>query len=129
MGVCAKPSPSTNAACLTAEDCDMKRKEIGIEIFYANVDSSTKGCFTKNGKAYFSEGTEAEMSKEKVQGVQERIWCENNAHASDIKSLFQNADSITASQKVASSAVSFRTSIVFTSSIGFVLLAAMHATK
>lgn len=71
---------ATNRACLTRDECDNKRKGLGIELFYSSYEESpTKGCFEKNNKAFFVEGTMAEMSEPNVAGIQNRIWCDGNA--------------------------------------------------
>ena len=83
-----------DTACLTLEDCQAQSFEDGInyKYFYANdckglsncgtLDLSsveTKGCYSKNGKAFFSLGLMDEMSTESLPGIQERIWCSNVA--------------------------------------------------
>lgn len=60
--------------CVTANECEAKAEELGIVDFYVG-DFPSKGCFTKNNKAFFSEGTEEEMSSTGLDGQQKRIWC------------------------------------------------------
>lgn len=63
------------AACLTREDCDQKRAEMGMS-YFGEGDFPSKGCFSKNGKAYWGEGgSTGDMSTPDLPGVQERIWC------------------------------------------------------
>merc|ERR1712085_20632 len=47
---------------------------MGLESF-ASGSYPTKGCFRKNGKAFFSPGMPQEMSELDLPGLQERIWC------------------------------------------------------
>jgi len=68
------PSGSASAACLTREACDKQRQGMGLESF-ASGSYPTKGCFRKNGKAFFSPGMPQEMSELDLPGLQERIWC------------------------------------------------------
>ena len=64
-------------ACLTEKDCLAASIEMGIDIFLPSASYQTKGCYTKNGKAFFSPGSKAEMSTTQLVGVQERIWCKD----------------------------------------------------
>ena len=61
-------------SCLTQEDCEMKSQEMKMESFNPGI-FPTKGCYSKNNNAFFSLGTEDEMSNPDLPGVQERIWC------------------------------------------------------
>jgi len=61
-------------ACLIREDCEKVSQGMGVELFFFG-EYNTKGCFLKNGKVFFSLGTEEEMSEPKLSGLQERIWC------------------------------------------------------
>mmetsp|Transcript_8304 Transcript_8304/g.20398 ORF Transcript_8304/g.20398 Transcript_8304/m.20398 type:complete len:174 (-) Transcript_8304:135-656(-) len=71
---------ATNRACITSDECDSMRKELGIPVFYKSIQASpTKGCFEKNNKAFFVEGTMDEMSDPNVAKIQTRIWCDGNA--------------------------------------------------
>ena len=84
-----------DTACLTLEDCQAQSFNLGIDskYFYANdckglsgcgtFDLSsveTKGCYSKNGKAFFSLGSIDEMSTDILPpSKRERIWCSNVA--------------------------------------------------
>mmetsp|Transcript_31209 Transcript_31209/g.66023 ORF Transcript_31209/g.66023 Transcript_31209/m.66023 type:complete len:1031 (-) Transcript_31209:267-3359(-) len=72
------PFPTTEeeirAACLTRGECLTTARELGLTTFHSG-DFPSKGCFRKNGKAFFSPGTLAEMSAEVLNGNRERIWC------------------------------------------------------
>eukprot|EP00579_Thalassiosira_antarctica_P007181 CAMPEP_0201903060 /NCGR_PEP_ID=MMETSP0902-20130614/55281_1 /ASSEMBLY_ACC=CAM_ASM_000551 /TAXON_ID=420261 /ORGANISM="Thalassiosira antarctica, Strain CCMP982" /LENGTH=623 /DNA_ID=CAMNT_0048437093 /DNA_START=68 /DNA_END=1939 /DNA_ORIENTATION=+ len=69
------PTGQSKTACLTQEDCEQKSQEMGMESFTPG-NFPTKGCYSKTNKAYFSPGTEEEMSEPDVSGIQERIWCD-----------------------------------------------------
>jgi hypothetical protein len=69
---------ATERACITADECEIKREQLGIADYYVG-DFPTKGCFTKNDKAFFSEGTEEEMSTTDLAGEQSRIWCDGDS--------------------------------------------------
>mmetsp|Transcript_22333 Transcript_22333/g.39359 ORF Transcript_22333/g.39359 Transcript_22333/m.39359 type:complete len:984 (-) Transcript_22333:201-3152(-) len=106
-------------ACLTEEDCDEKRQEMGIETLYSDANYVTKGCFTKNGKSFFSTGSIDDMSEADLPGIQERIWCsKEGTSTSNINSVLQQGDTKTVSQEqhesATSSAFSLR-SFMFTS--------------
>ena len=69
--------PQGAVACLTQEQCDRRRAKQGFgdDVYYVG-DYETKGCFSKNGRAYFGIGGTVEaMAKENLQGVRTRIWC------------------------------------------------------
>jgi len=83
--------PKEDVPCLTEEDCDKKRQEIGIINYYSSPDYRTKGCFMKNGKAYFSLGSMAEMSEGELPGLRERLWC-GDSESSKINSVLQQSD-------------------------------------
>lgn len=69
-------------ACLTAEDCLAKAEEMEVTFIAGDFpESATKGCFSKNGRVFFSPGTEEQMSDATVASNQERIWCEGNGSA------------------------------------------------
>jgi len=71
-------SETTTTACTTPSACDRKRLELGMTKF-STGDYPSKGCFSKNGKAYWgSDGTETmqDISTVDLPGVQERIWCD-----------------------------------------------------
>ncbi len=44
--------------------------------FYTSDNYPAKGCFSKNDKAFFSPGTDEEMTTTDLQGIQKRIWCD-----------------------------------------------------
>ena len=70
----------SNVPCLTADECDDKRKKMGITGgLYINEDYSTKGCYSKNDNAFFSLGTEDEMITVDLPGILARIWCDSDA--------------------------------------------------
>lgn len=46
------------------------------EGFYMSGDYQTKGCYYKNDKAFFSPGTEDQMTTTDLPGIQKRIWCD-----------------------------------------------------
>jgi hypothetical protein len=74
----------SDVPCLTADDCDDKRKKMGIAGgFYINDDYSTKGCYFKNDNAFFSLGTEDEMIMADLPGILTRIWCDSDAAGSN----------------------------------------------
>ncbi|KAL3812007.1 hypothetical protein ACHAXA_001314 [Cyclostephanos tholiformis] len=70
----------SDVPCLTADECDEKRKKMGItEGFYNSEDFQIKGCYFKNDKAFFSLGTEDEMTTTELPGILTRIWCDADA--------------------------------------------------
>ena len=63
--------------CSTADECNSKRKEMGIKGgFYKSDDYQTKGCYYKNDNAFFSIGTEDQMVTTDLPGILKRIWCD-----------------------------------------------------
>ncbi|EJK48552.1 hypothetical protein THAOC_32639 [Thalassiosira oceanica] len=69
--------PEGAVACLTQDQCDTRRAKQGFrdDVYYVG-DYETKGCFSKNGRAYFGTGGTVEaMAKESLAGVRTRIWC------------------------------------------------------
>ena len=75
----AQSPPTTVVAerdtiCLTKEACSTRARRIGIDVFL-DGDYPTKGCYSKNGKSYWSAGSRAEMSTTNLPGVQKRIIC------------------------------------------------------
>mmetsp|Transcript_23173 Transcript_23173/g.48684 ORF Transcript_23173/g.48684 Transcript_23173/m.48684 type:complete len:853 (+) Transcript_23173:1-2559(+) len=63
--------------CLTADACNERRQEIGLKNFYVSNTYPSKGCFEKNGNAFFGEGgSEEDMSLSPLPGLQKRLWCE-----------------------------------------------------
>ena len=86
------PSDGAKTPCLSQEECDQKRQELGFSEFHVG-EFPSKGCFYKNQKAFYGEGgTTEEMAAEFLPGLQERIWCkgetlglsENNALSSNL---------------------------------------------
>lgn len=76
------PSPPVKRenACLTKDQCDNRRKELGITSFYAgSFPTPTKGCFIKKGqssrKAFWNNGGSLYDKSTKLTGLQERLWC------------------------------------------------------
>ena len=70
-----RPTVNNKVACLTQAQCNNKRKQMGITHFHTG-SWTTKGCYSKNGKAFFSTGgTTAQMSSTNLPGVLKRIWC------------------------------------------------------
>lgn len=68
--------------CMTREECDVRRQELGFSSFYVDASYPSKGCFSKNDKAFFGlGGTDEEMGKADLPGLQERIWCERSVEA------------------------------------------------
>jgi len=63
--------------CITAAQCNARRKELGIEDEYYNVgDYPTYGCFEKNNMAYWGlGGTTAEQGTFPLGREKERIFC------------------------------------------------------
>lgn len=97
-----------DAACLTENECDEQRQEMGIAIFYSGT-YPTKGCFMKNGQVFYSEGSLAEKSTANLSGNQERVWCKGS---SVVNAALQKANINAATQvrheSVTSSAVSLK---------------------
>lgn len=65
--------------CVTEEDCKNAGANLGLTVFRADDDYRTKGCYSKNGKAFFSRGTTVEMSAHDLPGVQMRVFCDGTA--------------------------------------------------
>ncbi|EJK47364.1 hypothetical protein THAOC_33916 [Thalassiosira oceanica] len=62
--------------CLRVEECDNRRKELGIETFQAGTDFPSKGCFIEGTNSFFGmEGTAEEMSTDDLPGSQKRLFC------------------------------------------------------
>ena len=79
-----KPSEvkSVQSACLTQEECDNMRQELGFNSLFIGTWPS-KGCFYKGDNAFFGEGgTIDEMSKPNLPGIQVRIWCNDTGSLS-----------------------------------------------
>jgi len=83
--------------CLSKEECTTAANDLGIDVVYEVDHPRTKGCFTKNGKAFWSDTPiddskswivdgnittsqdipelESAMTEVELPGVQERIFC------------------------------------------------------
>jgi hypothetical protein len=72
----APPTPgNAKTICLIEQDCEMAGVHLGLTEFRADETFATKGCFTKNGKAFWSAGTVAEMLTVELTGVQVPVYC------------------------------------------------------
>jgi hypothetical protein len=72
---CDEPNPDLSyTACMTEEECGTASLEQGFDDFRPGIWPS-KGCFSKNGIAFFSIGFTEAMSTPTLPGTQERIWC------------------------------------------------------
>jgi len=69
------------APCLTKEECRRasKARNIPNSQFHTDDSYATKGCYEKNGKAFFSKGTAEEMATVDLTGILERIFCDDGA--------------------------------------------------
>jgi len=65
-------------ACITDDECDKRQAEMEFADFRVG-EFPTKGCFSKNDVAYWSNGTVEEMTTDKLPGEQKRIWCGSKA--------------------------------------------------
>ena len=64
-------------ACITVEECDSKRKDLGFTKFNPSSSYTTKGCFFKGEKAYFGIGGSGKsLETTPLQGQKQRIWCD-----------------------------------------------------
>jgi len=94
--------------CLTKEDCTTAANSLGIDVVYDVNHPRTKGCFTKNGKAFWSDTPiddsnswiedgnitrsqdipelESAMAEVELPGVQERIFCGDTPSSSSLGS-------------------------------------------
>ena len=66
--------PSTTI-CMTKDECEEASKALNLEPFNVG-DFPTKGCFQKNGQAFFSSGSTEAMSTDDLPGIQERVYCD-----------------------------------------------------
>lgn len=68
-----------NNPCLTQTECDSQRQAMGVANLYVdkNDEYPTKGCFKKGENAFWSPGTDEEVTTADVVGVRERIWCDS----------------------------------------------------
>jgi hypothetical protein len=77
------------AICASEQACGAESADQGLVDFHVGT-FPTKGCFAKNGKAYFSPGTEAEMATHHLAGTQVRVYCGGVAvfgQASNVEAL------------------------------------------
>jgi len=80
LGISSLVVSAAIEACPTRSACKAAAGEIGIDIntvFYADREGvyPTKGCYTKNGKAFWSQGTIDEMETLLDEPL-ERLWCQ-----------------------------------------------------
>merc|ERR1712087_416903 len=61
--------------CTTRQACNQKRSEMGFTRFSAG-NFPIKGCFSKNDRAYWSDGSDDEISRQDLPGVLKRIRCD-----------------------------------------------------
>ncbi|KAL9178366.1 hypothetical protein ACHAXT_000013 [Thalassiosira profunda] len=71
---------SKDFACTTRAACAARSREMGLP-FRVVKGTESKGCFTKNGNAFWALGFEDEMSKPELPGVQARLWCAYSGEA------------------------------------------------
>ena len=64
--------------CLSRDECQVKSTEMNMQFIILGDHTTTKGCFMKNGKVFYSQGTEAEMSTTELSGIQVRVYCSND---------------------------------------------------
>jgi hypothetical protein len=84
----------SDVPCLTADECDDMREKMGITGgFYNNDEYTTKGCYFKNNKAFFSLGTEEEMTTTDLPGILTRIWCDNELQRVDDQGMIEVKES------------------------------------
>lgn len=77
--------------CATELECDTRRQQLDILRFEVG-EFPTKGCFTKNGIAFWSTGgTVEEEMREDLPGIQERIWCDDVEDAEEDDSFTTSA--------------------------------------
>lgn len=85
----AAASISTSAGeitCTTLSACDEARQDLEIPVMYNDLGRGedqkfpNKGCYQKNGKAFWSEGTYDEMSTTDLPELISRIWCEADSN-------------------------------------------------
>jgi len=72
------PPPAPAAApvpCTDEAACRAATAALGLSPFYASPRFATKGCYRKNGKAFFSPGTADEMATTELRGTQARVYC------------------------------------------------------
>ena len=69
----ATQAATTESTCLTAESCEARAAELSLNW---GGPGPTAGCFSKGDSVYFgSGGTEEQMGKADLPGVQVRVYC------------------------------------------------------
>ena len=69
-------TPGPEVYCLTEASCALAAASQDMPIITGSFGTVTKGCFTKGGVAYFSEGTPEEMSDpDPAPPAQTRLFC------------------------------------------------------
>lgn len=86
------PSKGKSDACITEYECDKRQAEMEFTDFRVG-EFPTKGCFSKNGVAYWSNGIVEKITTSALPGEQKRIWCGPKAA--------EGADSLTAQEAIA----------------------------
>lgn len=61
--------------CMTSADCDAAAIKLGFNEGHSSEEFPSKGCYSKNGRAFWSDGTEEEKAVVQLPGVRERIFC------------------------------------------------------
>ena len=64
--------------CLSQDECQAKSTEMNMQFIILGDQTSTKGCFMKNDKVFYSHGTTAEMSTTELSGIQVRVYCSSD---------------------------------------------------
>jgi len=64
--------------CLSQDECQAKSTEMNMQFIILGDHTTTKGCFMKNGKVFYSQGTTAEMSTTELSGIQVRVYCSSD---------------------------------------------------
>ena len=64
--------------CLSQDECQAKSTEMNMQFIILGDHTTTKGCFMKNSKVFYSQGTEAEMSTTELSGIQVRVYCSSD---------------------------------------------------
>ena len=108
------------AACMTEDECATAALSMGIDDYRPGDDWPTKGCFSKNGIAFFSIGSTEEMSTSSLPGIRERLWCGVGESAS-VNSQQSLIEYQTEAQVVASDAFSIK-SLIFSCILHHVVL-------
>ncbi|KAL7544210.1 hypothetical protein ACHAWF_007590 [Thalassiosira exigua] len=68
-------SSDSSDTCITSKACKVRSQEMGM-VEFRQGNFQTKGCFAKNGRAYFGlGGTRESMTIDALPGIRKRIWC------------------------------------------------------